>query len=66
MHKNHMTIRVVPSWWRSPSTHLLTFDNKVGCSLEVLGGEFDLSSFIQLDVSHSQAVDFTFCLQPHL
>lgn len=44
----------------------LTSDDEVGLSLEVLGGEFDLSSFIQLDVSQSQAVDFTLRLQHHL
>lgn len=61
-----MRVRDVPFYWRSPSSNLLTFHNKIGCSLEVLGCEFDLSSFTQLDVSQRQAMDFTFCLQHHL
>lgn len=44
----------------------LTFDDEVGVGLEVLGGEFDLSGFIQLDVPQCQAVDFIFCLHHHL
>ncbi|KAF3843793.1 hypothetical protein F7725_002642, partial [Dissostichus mawsoni] len=43
-----------------------TFDDEVGLRLEVLGGEFDLSGFIELDVPQSQAVDFSFRLQHHL
>lgn len=43
-----------------------TFDDEVGVGLEVLGGEFDLSGFIQLDVPQSQAVDFILCLHHHL
>lgn len=46
--------------------HRLTVDNELGLSLEVLGGEFDLAGFIQLHVSHCQAVDFLFSLQHHL
>lgn len=44
----------------------LTSDDEVGLRLEVFGGEFDLSGFIQLDVPQSQAVDFTLRLQHHL
>lgn len=47
-------------------TPRLTVDHEVGLSLEVLGGEFDLASFIQLDVSHCQAVDLILGLQHHL
>lgn len=44
----------------------LTSDDEASLSLEVFGGEFDLSGFIQLDVSQSEAVDFTLGLQHHL
>jgi len=49
-----------------PAPWCRTFDNEGGLSLEVLGGEFDLSGFAQLDVSHGYTVNFIICLQHHL
>lgn len=51
--------------WDTRRCHL-TSDHEAGLSLEIFGSEFDLSGFIQLDVSHRHAVDFPLRLQHHL